>query len=236
MEKYLINTAALMGISMTREQAEKFRLYHDMLCRSNREMNLTRVSDDARESCDRNYLDSLTLLTCLDKTESLIDVGSGAGFPGIPLAIMRPELRITLLDSLGKRVDFLNSVIDALALNAKAIHARCEDAGKQAMHRERYDIATARAVASLDVLSEWLLPFVKVGGRMLALKGPSAAEEAENADYALSVLGGKTSAIFSADIPGRDWQHKIVVINKLSPTPDKYPRKAGIAEKRPLKR
>ncbi len=236
MEKYLINTAALMGISMTREQAEKFRLYHDMLCRSNREMNLTRVRDDARESCDRNYLDSLTLLTCLDKTESLIDVGSGAGFPGIPLAIMRPELRITLLDSLGKRVDFLNSVIDALALNAKAIHARCEDAGKQAMHRERYDIATARAVASLDVLSEWLLPFVKVGGRMLALKGPSAAEEAENADYALSVLGGKTSAIFSADIPGRDWQHKIVVINKLSPTPDKYPRKAGIAEKRSLKR
>lgn len=236
MEKYLINASALMGIGMTREQAEKFKIYHEMLLSANRITNLTRVSEDVHEACDRNYLDSLTLLNHLDGAKSLIDVGSGAGFPGLPLSIMRPDLEITLLDALGKRVDFLNSVIDALGLNAKAIHARCEDAAKLAAHRERYDVAAARAVASLDVLSEWLLPFVKVGGRMLALKGPSAEEEAKNAGFAIETLGGQTEMIAAAGIPGRDWQHKIVRVVKMSPTPDKFPRKAGIAEKRPLKK
>lgn len=236
MEKYLINTAALMGFRMTREQAEKFRIYHEMLLAANREMNLTRVSEEMREACDRNYLDSLTLLNCLGGAKNLIDVGSGAGFPGVPLAIMRPDIRITLLDSLGKRVDFLQSAIDTLNLNACAVHMRCEDAVRQNVHREQYDIAAARAVASLDVLSEWLLPFVKVGGRMLALKGPSAAEEAKNAEYAIETLGGELERITGADIPGRDWQHRIVSIAKISKTPDKFPRKAGIAEKRPLKK
>ena len=131
MEKYLTEAAARMGIAMSVEQAQKFHRYHTLLVAANREMNLTRVSDDIAEACDRNYLDSLTLLKHLGKAKTLIDVGSGAGFPGIPLAIMRPDVDITLLDSLAKRVGFLNEVISELGLNARGVHVRCEEAAKQ---------------------------------------------------------------------------------------------------------
>ncbi|MBQ6646330.1 MAG: 16S rRNA (guanine(527)-N(7))-methyltransferase RsmG [Clostridia bacterium] len=235
MEKYLMKAASRMGIAMSPAQAEKFKRYHALLVAANKEMNLTRVSDDIAEACDRNYLDSLTLLTHLGQAKTLIDVGSGAGFPGVPLAILRPDMEITLLDSLAKRVDFLSNVIGELELNARAVHLRCEDAAKQPLYRDSFDIATARAVASMDVLSEWLLPFVKAGGRMLALKGPSAQEECAEAAFALESLNGKLSYIAQAQIPGRDWEHKIVCIEKTGATPDKFPRKPGMAEKRPLK-
>lgn len=235
MEKYLMEAARRMGIGMSEAQAQAFCRYHALLTAANREMNLTRVSDDMREACDRNYLDSLTLLRHLGDAKSLIDVGSGAGFPGVPLAIMRPDIEITLLDSLAKRVDFLSDVIGTLGLNARAVHLRCEDAAKQILYRDCFDAATARAVASMDVLSEWLLPFVKVGGHMLALKGPSAEEECEAAAFALESLNGQLAYIADADIPGRDWAHKIVCISKTAPTPDRFPRKPGMAEKRPLR-
>ena len=235
MEKYLIERSNLMQISMSADEAKDFALYHQMLIAANKDMNLTRIGDDISEACDRNYLDSLTALKYLKDEGTLLDVGSGAGFPGLPIAIMLRNCRVTLMDSLSKRVDFLNSVIRSLGLNASSVHLRCEEAAKNEAYREQFDFVTARAVASMTVLSEWLLPFVKIGGRMIALKGPGAEEECEEAAFAIKTLGGRLKTIDDALIPGRDWAHKIVVIEKAEPTPQRFPRKAGIAEKRPLK-
>ena len=234
MKEYLLHKAQLMGLAMSPQQAEQFEAYHALLLKANAQFNLTRVSEDESEACDRNYLDSLTLLHHLEGAKSLIDVGSGAGFPGVPLAIMRPDVSITLLDSLGKRVEFLKSVIAELGLNARALHMRSEEAAGKAEFRESFDVACARAVADLTVLSELLLPFVKVGGRMLAMKGPGAEEELENAAFAISELGGGEAAVLEAPIPDRSWEHKIVRVSKLAPTPARFPRRAGMAEKRPL--
>ena len=234
MKEYLLHKAQLMGLAMSPQQAEQFEAYHALLLKANAQFNLTRVSEDESEACDRNYLDSLTLLQHLAGAKSLIDVGSGAGFPGVPLAIMRPDVSITLLDSLGKRVEFLKSVIAELGLNARALHMRSEEAAGKAEFRESFDVACARAVADLTVLSELLLPFVKVDGRMLAMKGPGAEEELENAAFAISELGGGEAAVLEAPIPDRSWEHKIVRVSKLAPTPARFPRRAGMAEKRPL--
>ena len=163
-----------------------------------------------------------------------MDVGSGAGFPGIPLAIMLPGMRFTLMDALGKRVDFLRTVIDRLGLNAVALHLRAEDAARRADLRERFDLAMARAVAPMNVLCEYLLPFVRVGGRMLALKGPSLDGELAEAESALALLGGQVERVLPIDIPGRDWDHRAAWIVKAAPTPVKFPRRAGLPEKRPL--
>ena len=236
MREILIENARRMGIEMTSEQADKFCRYHDMLTEANKTMNLTRVSDDPAESVDRNYLDSITPLIhgLPEGSKTLADVGSGAGFPGIPLAIMLPDVRITLIDALDKRVKFLNDVIKALGLNAVAVHARCEDAGKNPALREQFDVVTSRAVAALNILCELSLPIVKVGGYMIAYKGPIWQEEAAQAENALSLLGGSVECAKPADIPGRDWDHKLVYIKKISPTPEKYPRRPGMPEKRPL--
>ena len=142
---------------------------------------------------------------------------------------------ITLMDALGKRVAFLKEVVAALGLNADCVHARCEDAAKKPEFRDTYDVACARAVAETNVLSEWLLPFVKPGGRMLALKGPMAAEEAERAQTALAQLNGRPARVCPVSVPGRDWDHRVIEILKTGATPDRFPRRAGIAEKRPLK-
>ncbi len=234
MKEYMLERCMQMGIAVTPEQADRFIAYHTMLMEANRFLNLTRVSTDESEACDRNYLDSLTLANHLAEANCLIDIGSGAGFPGIPIAIIRPDIRIVMLDSQKKRVEFLNSAVKSLELNAQAYHMRSEEAAKLTLHREAYDIACARAVADMTVLSELLLPFVKVGGRMLALKGPNSLEETRNAAYAIAQLGGGDVHIYDACIPGRDWEHKIIEVKKLSKTPAKFPRKAGIAEKRPL--
>lgn len=233
MRARLKGAGARMGLTMTEEQADKFIAYHAMLEKANREMNLTGVSL-AREAADRNYLDSLTLLPHIGDALTLIDVGAGAGLPGIPIAIMRPDMRVTLLDAQQKRVAFLTSVIESLGLNAMAAHARCEDAARLETHRDAYDIATARAVADASVLSEWLLPFVKPGGRALLMKGPAAREETERAAPAISAVMGELISIRPAPIPDRDWNHQIVEIRKIAPTPPKYPRRAGMAEKRPI--
>ena len=234
MVDYLMSHASVMGISMTEEQAKKFVRYHELLVKANSEFNLTRISPDVSESCDRNYLDCITVLTHLQDAQSFIDVGSGAGFPGIPVAIMHPDMKVTLIDALGKRVAFLQSVISELGLNATAIHIRSEEAAKKNEFRESFDVASARAVAEMNILTEWLMPFVKVGGRMLVLKGEKAEEETAAAKTAIDTLGGGEAVIFDAPIPGRDWNHKIVEIAKIAPTPDRFPRKPGIAEKRPI--
>ena len=231
----MLNRAQAAGIPLHRAQAEKFETYHRMLTEANAKFNLTRIPDDEIEAIDRNYLDCLAPLRFGPiNMERAIDVGSGAGFPGVPLAICMEQTRFVFLDSLGKRVDFLNDVIEKLGLNAQAIHLRAEDGARRPELREAFDLATARAVAPLNLLAEYLLPFVRVGGTMLAYKGPSLAEELDAASNALSLLGGHCARVERADIPGRDWDHRLCWIEKVEPTPDKYPRKAGKPEKKPL--
>jgi len=188
----MLSRAAEAGIPLTAEQAAKFETYHKMLVAANAQFNLTRVPDDIAEAVDRNYLDCIAPLKTGFPIEvrRAIDVGSGAGFPGIPLSICLPDVHFVLLDSLSKRVEFLKSVIDALNLNAEAIHMRAEDAARNPDLRESFDIATARAVASLNLLSEYLLPFVKVGGHMMVLKGPGLDNEIAEAQSAFDILGG----------------------------------------------
>lgn len=234
MQSRMLDSAREMGVNLTIEQAEKMVQYHEMLVSANKQMNLTRVPDDIHEAADRNYLDSLNAVKYLNGVQTLIDVGTGAGLPGIPIAIACPHIKVTLLDALQKRVGFLQSVIDELGLNAEAVHGRAEDAAKKPEFRDVFDVATARAVAEMNVLSEWLLPFVKPEGRMLALKGPGAEEELARAENALKQLNGELVSVHPAPVPGRDWDHKIVEIKKTAPTPERFPRRAGVAEKKPL--
>lgn len=224
-----------MGIPMTERQAVQFETYHNLLVLANARMNLTRVPDDPREAVDRNYLDCIAPLAGgFPEAAAAVDVGSGAGFPGIPLAIMLPQTRFTLIDALDKRVQFLRSVIERLGLNAEALHLRAEDAARQAGLREGFDLAVARAVAPMNALCEYLLPLVRVGGHMLALKGPGLDEELRASGSALTLLGGEIARIQPLAIPGRDWNHRAAWITKTTPTPEKYPRRAGIVEKKPL--
>ena len=226
-----------MGIPLTGEQLEQFYAYYRMLVEANARFNLTRVGDDVDAFVDRNLLDCLTPLSngLLDGARTLIDVGTGAGFPGLPIAIAHPETEVTLLDALDKRVRFLDDVVKTLGLHTMTRHGRAEDAAREPDLRERFDVATARAVASVDILSELLLPFVRVGGHMLALKGPNAEAELRDAAFALQTLGTGEATLLNAEVPERDWQHKLVWIQKLSNTPEKYPRRAGLPEKRPLR-
>lgn len=232
----LIEGAKGMGIEMSHEQAQKFIKYHEMLIEANAKMNLTRVPDDIAEAVDRNYLDSISPVAKAlpEGIKTLADVGSGAGFPGIPLAIMRPDIRITMIDALGKRVKFLQDVIADMGLNACAVHARAEEAGRKAELREQFDVVTSRAVAAMNILSELALPLVKVGGFMLAYKGPIWQEEVDGAKKALELLGGTYRETIDAPIPGRDWQHTLVVIEKTAPISDRFPRRPGMPEKKPL--
>ena len=231
----LLERASAMGIGMTAGQAAQFQRYHELLAEANGRMNLTRVPEDESEAADRNYLDCIAVLAGgFPKVESAVDVGSGAGFPGIPLAIMLPEVRFTLIDALGKRVDFLNRVISELGLNAEALHLRAEDAARRPELREAFDLATARAVAPMNVLCEYLLPLVRVGGHALALKGPGLDEELRQAENAVALLGGSVERVQPLAIPGRDWDHRAAWIAKAAGTPEKYPRRSGVVEKRPL--
>lgn len=231
----MLDGARAMGIPMTETQAEQFEAYHALLTAANRTMNLTRIPDDLRESVDRNYLDCISPLAGdFPDAARAVDVGSGAGFPGIPLAIMRPDIRFTLLDALAKRVAFLQSVIDALGLNAAAVHMRAEDAARDPSLRETFDLAVARAVAPMNVLCELTLPFVRVGGCMLAMKGPGLHDELSEAQSAITLLGGEIQKTVPLPIPHRDWDHRAAWILKIAPTPTKYPRPAGMPKKRPL--
>lgn len=236
LEERLLSGASALGIGMTDAQAAQFGRYHALLYAANARVNLTRVPEDPFEAADRNYLDCISVLAgVFPAVESAIDVGSGAGFPGIPLAIMRPDIHFVLLDSLGKRVEFLQSVIDALGLNARAVRFRAEEAARLPELRERFDLALARAVAPLNVLCEYLLPFVRPGGYALALKGPNADQELADAAEAIRLLGGAPDRVDALVVPGRDWDHRAVWLGKPFPTPDKYPRKPGRPEKSPLR-
>ena len=237
LQRLLLDGSERMGRALSPEAAEQLCAFHALLGEANAVMNLTRVPDDPAEAADRNYLDSLApwLLTpWMDGAASLLDVGAGAGFPGIPLAIAMPGTRVVLLDSLRKRVDFLNSVIEKLALNAEAVHFRAEEAAHRPDLRERFDLATARAVAPLPVLAELTLPFLRVGGALVAYHGPKADEELPQCAKALRVLGGSRPEQVRAAIPGRDWDHRLVRVPKTRPTPPAYPRRPGEPSRKPL--
>lgn len=228
--------ALKFNIELNKSMMEKFQTYEEMLLSYNSFMNLTAITDPYEVKI-KHFLDSLTLL-CERKLKqgcSVIDIGAGAGFPSLPNAIAREDVNFTMLDSLGKRVNFLNDVIGKLNLtNAKAVHMRAEDGGRDKNMREMYDIAVARAVADLAVLSEYALPFVKTGGYFLAMKGTAPAQEVEKAKKAIKTLGGQIEKVSEITIEPLELNHTIVVIKKIGKTPALYPRKAGTPSKNPL--
>ncbi len=222
--------AAMFGIYNIKE--EKFSQYTKLLLEWNEKINLTAITDPD-EIISKHYIDSISCQEFIPQNASVIDVGTGAGFPGIPLKIVRDDLKVTLLDSLEKRIKFLNEVISSLNLSdISTIHSRAEDGGSNPIMREKFDIAVSRAVASLPVLCEYCLPFVKVGGKFIALKGPDAEQEVSISKNALGVLGGEILDIRDTSFDGMN--HKIVIIGKKKETPAKYPRKAGKVSKAPL--
>jgi len=215
-----------MGIEITRDDADKFLRYMSALKDWNTRINLTAITND-EEIITKHFLDSLTIAPLITPSAKIIDVGSGAGFPGIPLAIIRPDLEMLLLDSLNKRINFLNHIISELSLtNIRTAHARAEDASHAPAHREAYDYAIARAMAPMVALAEYCLPYVAVGGSFIAMKGTKCEEELACAIGFIEELGGELNAIHQAQIPHTDITHKLAVFKKIKPTPKKYPRRA----------
>ena len=225
-----------LNISLSEKQLIQFMSYYELLIEWNQIMNLTAITD-FDEVMKKHFIDSLSLVKAYDvsKTVSLIDIGTGAGFPGIPLKIAFPDLDVTLLDSLNKRVNFLNTVIDQLGLEKiQAFHGRAEDFAKKGKLREQYDICVSRAVANLSTLSEYCLPYVKIGGYFISYKSEKIEEEKKDAEHAISVLGGKIENQIAFMIPNSDIYRNLFIVRKEKETPAKYPRKAGTAAKEPL--
>ncbi|MBS5118276.1 MAG: 16S rRNA (guanine(527)-N(7))-methyltransferase RsmG [Clostridium sp.] len=228
-----------LGIVLTEKQKEQFFKYFQLLTEWNQVMNLTAITE-MPEVVTKHFVDSLLVVKVSDgiRTEaySCIDVGTGAGFPGIPLKIAFPQLQITLLDSLNKRVGFLNTVIQELGLTGiTAVHGRAEDFGRNKEYREQFDLCVSRAVANLSTLSEYCLPFVKAGGKFLPYKSGKVEEEAREAESAVKKLGGSMKETKTLVLPGTDVDRTFVPIDKINMTPKKYPRKAGMPGKEPLK-
>lgn len=225
--------AKQIEIELIKEQIEKYYNYMNLLLEWNEKINLTAIIEP-REIILKHFVDSLTIAKYIKDDEKLIDVGTGAGFPGIPLSIVKENTDIVLLDSLNKRINFLEEVKENLKLeNITTIHGRAEEFGKNKNEREKYDIATSRAVASLNILLEYLLPLVKVGGRAICMKG-SNIEEIENAKNALEILGGKIEKIEEITLPNSDIKRNIIIVKKVKNTPSKYPRKPGTPSKEPI--
>ena len=231
--RVLLSAAETLGVEINGQQLEKFEIYARLLCEWNEKMNLTAITSPEGIAL-LHFADSLTLLKSADFKEgaSFADVGAGAGFPSIPLAIMRPDMRFTLIDSLNKRLTFLETVKTELGLTFETVHGRAEELGRGVDFREKYDFAAARAVAGLNVLCEYCLPFVRLGGNFLAMKGPSGKDEAKQAENAIRILGGKIGEIKEFSLEQNTRQ--VVIIEKTSPTPAKYPRQSGKIKKAPL--
>lgn len=234
--EYMREAAAEYGIELSDKQYEQFNRYYELLIEWNEKINLTAITAP-QEVAVKHMIDSLTAWDGkrLKNVKSMIDVGTGAGFPGIPLKIYQPQLKLTLLDSLNKRIKFLQTVVDELGLSdVECIHARAEEGAKNPKLREKHDLAVSRAVARLPVLAEYCLPFVKVGGIFAALKGMKFAEEAEEGQKALQILGGSEADCVPVKLPGLDDKRAVIYVKKVKSTPKKYPRKAGTPDKSPL--
>lgn len=235
MEEKLIEFAKKINVDLDEEQARKYKKYMELLLEWNEKINLTAITEE-NDIILKHFIDSMTVLKYIDDKESIVDVGTGAGFPGIPISIMKNN-KVTLVDSLNKRINFLNDVIDKLNLeNTYAIHARAEEFGKNKEYRESFDISISRAVANLSTLVEYLLPLVKVGGKCICMKGQDVEQEINDAKFAIKQLGGKIEKVDEFYLRDTDMKRTIIIIRKENMTPNKYPRKAGTPSKDPLKK
>ena len=226
-----------LGVSLSEKQVEQFLTYYEMLVEWNEMMNLTAITE-YDEVMKKHFVDSLSLIKAFDvnRSASVIDVGTGAGFPGLALKIAYPNLKVTLLDSLNKRIQFLDAVITKLGLqDVETIHGRAEDFAKPDKLREKFDLCVSRAVANLSTLSEYCLPFVKVGGQFISYKSEKITEEMEAAGKAISILGGKVKNQVEFRLPDSDIYRNLFIIEKVKVTPKKFPRKAGLPSKEPIK-
>lgn len=234
MKTLLKDLSQKININLSEDEIKKFFDYKEILIETNKSLNLTAITED-REVIIKHFIDSLTINKYITPGAKLIDVGTGAGFPGIPVKIIRSDIDVVLLDSLNKRLNFLNNVIDKLNLkDIKTLHGRAEEVGQNKDFREYFDISTARAVANLSTLSELCLPFVKVGGIFICMKGNDISE-VEEAKNAIEILGGKIEQIENFKLPDSDIERNIIIIKKIKPTPNKYPRKPGTPAKEPIK-
>lgn len=222
-------------IELDEAQLAQLEKYYELLVNWNEKMNLTAITEPS-DVAVKHFADSLAVLNYIDipSGASVIDVGTGAGFPGLVLKIARPDIKLTLLDSLNKRLVFLNEVITELGLEAKLIHARAEEGGQDIDLRECYDFAVSRAVAQLNILSEYCLPYVRLSGSFIAFKGGDADEEIKNASKAIGILGGKKRNVYKFELPSNCGSRTLIEIEKIKPTPDKYPRMNGKIKSKPL--
>lgn len=225
------------GLELTEVQYEGFIKYMRLLQEWNEKINLTAITKD-EEIIKKHFIDCIKAFKSekIKNAKTIIDVGTGAGFPGLPIAIMNPDCEVTLLDSLNKRINFLNLIVKELNLkNVKTIHSRAEDGARNKELREKFDVATSRAVANMAVLSEFCLPYVRINGYFVALKGPAVDEELKDADRAIKTLGGEFKGLIEIEIEDTDLKHNIVEVKKIKQCPKVYPRKAGTVNKNPIK-
>ena len=227
-----------IGIVLTEKQIAQFQTYYDRLIETNKVMNLTAITE-LEEVISKHFIDSLLLIQAYPDIAGqklkVLDLGTGAGFPGIPLKIAFPSLQITLMDSLNKRVKFLKSVIDELKLcDIEAVHGRAEEAAKNTTYREQFDLCVSRAVANLATLSEYTLPFVKIGGMCIPYKAAGVEEEVDTAKKAIQILGGKLTTVKKVALPETEIERSFILIDKVKKTPKTYPRKPGTASKEPI--
>ena len=232
-EEEMLEKSKILGVRFSVEQIEQFYRYMNLLIEWNEKMNLTAITEP-KEIILKHFIDSITILKYIDDNSKLVDVGTGAGFPGLPIAISS-KAEVTLLDSLNKRVNFLNSISTELGLNnVNTIHGRAEEMGANQKYREKYDIAVSRAVAPMNVLVEYLLPFVKIGGICICMKGPKADEELKEAKRAIKLLGGEIIKQEKLKLDNEKMERNLIIIKKVSTTAKKYPRKPGMPAKQPL--
>ncbi len=230
----MTSQAVKIHINLDKKMSEQLYMYMQLLLEWNEKMNLTAIVEED-EIILKHFIDSLTVSDYIQKGNTVIDIGTGAGFPGIPLAIVNNENKFTLVDSLNKRVNFLSKVKQELKINnIKAIHARIEEIAKNEQYREKYDIITSRAVAKLNILIEYMLPLIKIGGIGICMKGSNIDEELQQSKKALELLGGRIKKIDNIMLPNSDISRNIIIVEKVKSTPEKYPRKAGTPVKEPI--
>lgn len=232
--KEIEEKSSKIDINLDNEICNKLYNYMNLLLEWNEKINLTAITDE-KEIILKHFIDSFTINKFINSGDKMLDIGTGAGFPGLPIKIIRPEVDVFLMDSLNKRINFLNEVIESLQLkNIEAFHSRAEEMAKNNKFREKFDVVTSRAVAKLNILLEYMLPYTKINGKCLCMKGPNIEEEIKEAEKALKILGGEIEKIEKIILPDSNIERNIIIIRKKSATPLKYPRKAGMPTKEPL--